>query len=44
MCGDERLAKSALKAVTRWRYRPFEWQGKIVDVPAFVVVNFELEN
>lgn len=44
VCGDERLAKSALKAVTRWRYRPFEWQGKIVDVPAFVVVNFELEN
>jgi protein TonB len=43
VCGDERLAKSALKAVARWRYQPFEWKGKIVEAATFVVVNFELE-
>jgi len=40
--GDPLLTKSALKAVKQWKYKPYFFQGKPVDVDTEIRVNFTL--
>lgn len=40
--GDPLLAKAAIKAVKQWKYRPYLFQGKPVDVDTEIQVNFTL--
>jgi periplasmic protein TonB len=40
--GDPLLAKSAIKAVKQWKYRPYLLQGKPVEVDTEIQVNYTL--
>jgi periplasmic protein TonB len=40
--GNSLLASAALRAVRQWRYRPSRLNGKPVEVPIRVTLNFEL--
>lgn len=40
--GDPLLAKAAIAAVKQWKYKPYFWQGKPVEVDTTVQVNFTL--
>ena len=40
--GDPALADSAAKAVRRWRYTPYKFQGKPVEVHTHFALNFSL--
>ena len=40
--GDPLLVKSALKAVKQWKYKPYFFQGKPVEVSTEIRVNFTL--
>jgi protein TonB len=42
--GDPLLAKSALKAVKQWKYKPYLLQGRPVEVDTQITVNFTLSN
>lgn len=39
---DQALSDSAVSAVSRWRYRPYQLNGSPVDVQSTVEVNFQL--
>ena len=39
---DQTLTDSAIAAVSRWRYRPYQLNGSPVDVQSTVEVNFKL--
>lgn len=39
---DQALTNSAIKAVSQWRYRPYELNGSPVDVQSTVEINFRL--
>jgi len=40
--GDPLLAKSAVKAVKQWKYKPYLLQGNPVEVDTEILVNFTL--
>jgi protein TonB len=40
--GDPLLVKSALKAVKQWKYKPYFFQGKPVEVDTEIRVNYAL--
>jgi periplasmic protein TonB len=40
--GDPLLAKSAVKAVKQWKYKPYLFQGNPVEVDTQILVNFAL--
>jgi TonB family protein len=40
--GDPILAKAAMDAVQQWRYRPYELEGKPVDVQTTINVRFHM--
>lgn len=40
--GDATLASAAMDAVRRWRYKPYELDGKPVRIETTVVMNFKL--
>ena len=40
--GDPLLVKSAVKAVKQWKYKPYFFQGKPVEVDTEIQVNFTL--
>ena len=40
--GNSLLAAAALRAVRQWRYRPSRLNGKLVEVPIRITLNFEL--
>ncbi len=40
--GDPRLAEAAVAAVRQWRYEPVVMNGKAVEVPLTVTINFKL--
>jgi TonB family protein len=40
--GNSLLAAAALRAVRLWRYRPSRLNGKPVEVPIRITLNFEL--
>jgi protein TonB len=40
--GDPLLAKSAIKAVKQWKYRPYLLEGKPIQVDTEVQVNYTL--
>jgi TonB family protein len=40
--GDPELARAAMDAVRQWRFRPYQDQGKRVEVETTIVVNFTL--
>jgi periplasmic protein TonB len=42
--GDPSLAPAAIKAVKKWKYRPYQFQGNPVDVETQIVVNFQLSD
>lgn len=42
--GDPSLAKSAVKAVKQWKYKPFMLEGKPVEVDTEIRVNFALSS
>jgi len=39
---DQTLTDSAIAAVSRWRYRPYQLNGSPVDVQSTVEINFKL--
>jgi protein TonB len=40
--GDPILAKAAIDAVQQWRYRPYQLEGKPVDVETTITVRFHM--
>jgi periplasmic protein TonB len=42
VAGDPLLAKSAVKAVKQWKYKPYLLQGNPVEVDTEILVNFTL--
>jgi len=40
--GDPALARAAIKAVKKWKYRPYIFQGNPVEVDTQIIVNFQL--
>jgi periplasmic protein TonB len=40
--GDPLLAKSAMKAVRQWKYKPYLRNGTLVEVDTQILVNFTL--
>jgi protein TonB len=40
--GDELLVPSALKAVKRWKYKPYILEGQAVQVETEITVNYTL--
>jgi len=40
--GDPSLASAAIKAVKKWKYRPYLFQGEPAAVDTQIVVNFQL--
>jgi protein TonB len=41
--GPQKLQQAALDAVRQWSYRPYELNGKPVEVETTIVVNFSLQ-
>jgi outer membrane biosynthesis protein TonB len=41
--GDPILAVAAIDAVKKWKYNPYQYQGRPVAMETQVVVNFQLQ-
>lgn len=39
--GDKELAAASVDAIKQWRWKPFELNGKAVEVDTMITVNFE---